>query len=102
MRMSSKYTTTKELVKGLNTSSINLMKVVGAFVKPKGMTSHFVETFFRLEGCLPDISWFDGNLVVARIQVNLVEEIFPLELVKKVINHGNGVAFLTVILFKDL
>jgi hypothetical protein len=38
MRMSSKYTTTKELVKGLNTSSINLMKVVGAIVKPKGMT----------------------------------------------------------------
>jgi hypothetical protein len=38
--MSSKYTTTKELVKGLNTSSINLMKVVGAFVNPKGMTNH--------------------------------------------------------------
>jgi hypothetical protein len=41
MRMSSRYTTTKELVKGLNTSSINLMKVVGAFVKPKGMTMMF-------------------------------------------------------------
>jgi hypothetical protein len=40
MRISSKYTTTKELVKGLNTSSINLMKVGGAFVKPKGMTNH--------------------------------------------------------------
>jgi hypothetical protein len=40
MRMSYRYTTTKELVKGLNISSINLMKVVGAFVKPKGMTSH--------------------------------------------------------------
>jgi hypothetical protein len=40
MRMSFKYTTTKELVKGLNTSSINLMKVVGAFVKTKGMANH--------------------------------------------------------------
>jgi hypothetical protein len=30
--------------------------------------------------------------VVARLQVNLAEEIFPLELVKKVINPGNGVA----------
>jgi hypothetical protein len=40
MRMSSKYTTTKELVKGLNTSSINLIKVVVAFVRPKGMTNH--------------------------------------------------------------
>ena len=33
-------TTTKELVKGLNTSSINLMKFVGAFFNPKGMTNH--------------------------------------------------------------
>jgi hypothetical protein len=32
--------------------------------------------------------------VVARIQVNLVEEIFPLDLVKKVINHGNGIVVL--------
>jgi hypothetical protein len=40
MRMSCKYTTTKELVKGLNTLSINLMKVVGAFFKPKGMKNH--------------------------------------------------------------
>jgi hypothetical protein len=38
--MSSKYTNTKELVKGLNTSSINLMKVIGAFVKTKGMRNH--------------------------------------------------------------
>jgi hypothetical protein len=30
----------KIVVKGLNTSSINLIKVVGAFVKPKGMTNH--------------------------------------------------------------
>jgi hypothetical protein len=40
MRMSSKYTTKKELLKGLNTSSINLMKVAGSLVKPKGMTNH--------------------------------------------------------------
>jgi hypothetical protein len=40
MRISSKCTTTKELVKGNKISSIILMKVVGAFVKPKGMTNH--------------------------------------------------------------
>jgi hypothetical protein len=38
--MSSIYTTKNDLVKGINTSSINLMKVVGAFVNPKGMTNH--------------------------------------------------------------
>jgi hypothetical protein len=38
--MSSKYTTTKELVKCHKISSIILMKVIGPFVKPKGMTNH--------------------------------------------------------------
>jgi hypothetical protein len=38
--MSSKYTTKNKLVKGLNTSSINIMKVASAFVKPKGMNNH--------------------------------------------------------------
>jgi hypothetical protein len=67
MRMSSRYTTTKYLVKGLNTSSINLMKVGGAFVKTKGHDHPFEDTFFRFEGFLPYISWIDRNLVVARL-----------------------------------
>jgi hypothetical protein len=49
MRTSSKYTTTKELVKGLNTSSINLMKVVGSFVNPKGVTSHSKRPYLDLK-----------------------------------------------------
>ena len=40
IRMSSKYTTTNELVNGHKMSSISLMKVAGAFVIPKGMTNH--------------------------------------------------------------
>jgi hypothetical protein len=40
MRILSIYTTTKELVKGRKISSIILMKVVGEFVKPKGITIH--------------------------------------------------------------
>jgi uncharacterized protein YdaL len=40
MKIPSKNTTKKYLVKVLNTSSINLMKVDGAFVNPKGMTNH--------------------------------------------------------------
>jgi hypothetical protein len=32
--------------------------------------------------------------VVARLEVNLAEELFPLELVKKVINPGNWVSVL--------
>ena len=40
IKMSSKYTTTNELVNGQKTSSISLMKVAGAFVSLKGMTNH--------------------------------------------------------------
>jgi hypothetical protein len=38
--MSSRYTNTKVLVKGLMISSIILIKFVGEFVKPKGMTNY--------------------------------------------------------------
>ena len=47
-----------ELVNGHKMSSINLMKVVGAFVNPKGMTSHskrpsaLKEIFHTLEGLI--------------------------------------------------
>ena len=40
IRMSAKYTTKNGLVNGHKMSSINLMKVAGAFVSPKGMTDH--------------------------------------------------------------
>ena len=59
IRMSSKYTTTNELVNGHKMSSINLMKVVGAFFNSKGMTSHskrpslaLKETFHTSEGSI--------------------------------------------------
>ena len=40
IRISSKYTTTNELVNGYMMLSISLMKVAGEFVNPKGMTNH--------------------------------------------------------------
>jgi hypothetical protein len=47
--MSSRYTTTKLLVNGHRISSIILMKVVGAFFKPKGMTNHSKRPSFDLK-----------------------------------------------------
>jgi hypothetical protein len=47
--MSSRYTTTKVFVKGHRISSIILIKVVGEFVKPKGMTNHSKRTYFDLK-----------------------------------------------------
>jgi hypothetical protein len=49
MRMSSRYTTTNKLVKGCRISSINLMKVVVEFFKPKGMTNHSKRPSFDLK-----------------------------------------------------
>jgi hypothetical protein len=69
MRMSSKYTTTKELLKGLNTSSINLLKVASAFVKPKGMTNHSKRPSLDLKFVFHTSfgSMGIGNLVVAKL-----------------------------------
>jgi hypothetical protein len=49
MRMPSKYTTTKALVNGNRISSIILMKVVGTFVKPKGITNNSKRPSFDLK-----------------------------------------------------
>jgi hypothetical protein len=49
MRKPSKYTTTKYLVKSLNTSSIILMKVADDFFKPRGMTSHSKRPYLDLK-----------------------------------------------------
>ena len=40
IRMSSKYTTTNDLVNGHRMSSTSLMKVARALVNPNGMTNH--------------------------------------------------------------
>jgi hypothetical protein len=63
MRIPSKHTTTKDFLKGLSTSSINLMKVVGAFVKPKGITNHsnipslYLNVVFHTSGGSMGIWW---------------------------------------------
>jgi hypothetical protein len=49
MRISSRYTTTKELLKGCRISSIILIKFVGAFSKSKGMTNHSKRPSFDLK-----------------------------------------------------
>ena len=51
----------------------------------------FEKTFFGLESSLPYISIFYWDLVVARLQVSLVEKFGSLELVKKVINSWKQV-----------
>jgi hypothetical protein len=76
--MSSRYTTTKLLVNGHRISSIILMKVARAFVKPKGMTNHSKRPSFDLKADLPYICLFYWDLVVARLQINLTEVFSPM------------------------
>ena len=89
--MSSKYTTTNELVNGRKMLSINLMKVAGAFVNPKGTTSCSKKALLGFEGSLPHIGGFDWYLVIPRLQVDLVEIFRPFELVQKAINPWDRV-----------
>ena len=49
IKMSSKYTTTNELVNGHKMSSISLMKVAGAFINPKGITNDSKRPFLALK-----------------------------------------------------
>jgi len=56
MRMSSKYTTTKELMNKHKISSIIVMNVVGVLFKTKGL--------FILEGFIPYIDLFNHKSVV--------------------------------------
>jgi hypothetical protein len=49
MRMSSRYTMKKLLVKAHRISPTILINVVGAFFKPKGMTSHSKIPYFDLK-----------------------------------------------------
>ena len=93
IRMSSKYTTTNDLVNGCKMSSINLINVAGAFVNLKGMKSHLKRPSC-FEGNLPNIRGFDWYLVIPRLQVNLAEIFFPFELVQKVINQRDQVPIL--------
>jgi hypothetical protein len=102
MRMSYKYTTTKELVKGLNTSSINLVKVVSAFVRPKGMTNHSKRPYLDLKVVFQTSIGSMGTWWHARLQVNLVEELFPLSWSRRSSIIGIGYQFLTMILFNSL
>ena len=55
----------------------------------KGHEHPFKETFFGLEGSLSYISLLYWDLVVARLQINLIEVFFLLDLVKEIINSWN-------------
>ena len=94
IRMSSKYITTNELVNGHNTSSISLMKVVGEFVNLKGMTSHSKRPSLDLKAVFHILEGSTWYLVIPRLQVDLAEIFFPLELVQKVINPWDRVPIL--------
>jgi len=70
--MSSRYTITKSSRKVLSTSFINLMKVAGALVKPKGITSHSYNPYFVLSS-LPCILLYNSDLTVSTVQIQLGE-----------------------------
>jgi hypothetical protein len=57
----------------------------------KRLDQTFKNTFFRLEGGLPYICLFYGNIVVDRLQINLTKVFGPLELIKEIVDSRNRV-----------
>jgi hypothetical protein len=102
MRMSSIYTTTKELLKGINTSSINLMKVVGAFVRPKGMTNHSKRPSLDLKVVFHKFVGSMGTWWQPDFRSILLKNLAPLSWSRRSSIHGIGYQFLTMILINDL
>jgi hypothetical protein len=94
IRMSSKYTTTNELVNGHNMLSINLMKVVRLFVNLKGMTIHSKRTSLALKVVFHTSDHSNWYLVIPELQFDLAEIFFPFELVQNVINPWDRVFIL--------
>jgi len=61
MRISSRYTTMNELVKGRKMSSISLIKVSGAFVNLKGKNNHSKRPSLDLEAVFHKSMGFFGT-----------------------------------------
>jgi hypothetical protein len=100
MRMSYKYTTTKEFVKGLNMSSIKLMKVAGAFVKPKGMTNHSKRPYLDLKVVFHTSVGSMGTWWYPDFRSILLKNFSPLSWSRRSSILGMGFWFLIVIFFK--
>ena len=81
IKMSSKYTTTNELVNGRKMSSTSLMKFEGEFINLKGMTSHLKNSLLGFEGNIPHIIGIDWYLVIPELQVDLAKIFHPFELI---------------------
>jgi hypothetical protein len=81
-------------VNGHKISSIILMNVIGALVKPKGMTNHSKRPSLDLKVVFHTSVDSIRNLVIARLQINLTKELGTLELIKKIINLGDQVSVL--------
>jgi hypothetical protein len=67
------------------------MKVTGDFFKPKGMTNPSKRPSFDLKVVFHTFVCSIENLVVAKLQINLIEVFGPRELIKEVIDSENWV-----------
>jgi len=69
----------------LKTSFMSLIKVLGAFKRPKGITSHLYKTIFGLKGHFSLIPLLHSDLMIATSKVNLGKDLGPIQLIKHVI-----------------
>jgi hypothetical protein len=65
------------------------MKVVGEFVKPKGMTNHSKRPSFDL-----NVVFHTLGVVVTKLHINITKVFPPLELIKEIVDSRNHVLVL--------
>ena len=73
------------LMKYHRRSSIYLMKVASALVKPKCMTNHSIESFLGLESYFPYIDGLDQNLMISQLEVKIRKELSTFQAVNEFI-----------------
>ena len=100
--MSSKYTTTNELVNGRNMSSISLMKVAREFINPKGITNHSKRPSLALKEVFHTSEGLIGTWWYPDFKSILMKYFAPLQLVQKFINLWDRVSILDCDLFQCL
>jgi len=99
IKMSSKHTTTNALAKGRNMSSINVMKVVGAFLNPKGMTNHSERPSLDLKTIFHTLEGSIGTWWYPNFKSIFLKYLAPLSWSRRSSICRIGYLFCTVILF---
>jgi len=92
--MSSKYSITNFSMKAHKTWFINLMKVLGALVKPNGIINHSYKPYFVLKVVFPFIIFFHVDLILFTLQIYFRKHTRTMQFIKHIIQSRDRMSTL--------